>query len=584
MSAVLAILVALAGAQLAAAGEFAGCIPQLGLSVQRLASFKTGNWTGVASVEVLDYDPFGKLSAVVEAQKSATSPLALLIVNLADPSAPAIHRRIPVSDSAGEGDVVGTPNSVSVYNGYAALSLDGVPATADGWIRIYHMASGAKVGEVRVPGCAMPDSVAWTKDGRRLIIACEGEPSTQGDASTGSDPTIDPNPSGAIGIVYVTWASYTPVGADCPTVNLSLSTKVLSFQKYIDKLSATAYKALLSAGLRIDPRLTKATAARDIEPEYVALHSDGRDLAYVTLQENNAIAVINIAPGAERIRSIWPLGLKDWSVTPVDPSDRDGTLLRNLTSVVSWYQPDTIVHTTINRIPYLVIANEGDSKEEALRVSDLKDRLDPAVFSAAQVADVSRLNVDPLHGISGGYNTSKPWNAQGPYTRLYAYGGRSWAILNALTGAMVYESRSELESLVAAHPEASACFNCDRNANVPDTRSDNSGPEPEALAVFELGGRTYASVGLERQSGFVLYDISKPAKPITGAYVYNRDFDPALGSNTTVLGDLAPECIRFVSASASASGKPYLLVGNEVSATVATWELGTCPPAARRRL
>ncbi len=69
-------------------------------------------------------------------------PLALLIVNNADPANPVIHRRINVSTTAGEADV-GTPNSVSVYNGYAAVSLDGVPYTADGIVRIYHLASGA---------------------------------------------------------------------------------------------------------------------------------------------------------------------------------------------------------------------------------------------------------------------------------------------------------------------------------------------------------------------------------------------------------------------------------------------------------
>lgn len=35
--------------------------------------------------------------------------------------------------------------------------------------------------------------------------------------------------------------------------------------------------------------------------------------------------------------------------------------------------------------------------------------------------------------------------------------------------------------------------------------------------------------------------MSTPANPILGGYVYNRNFDPALGSNAAALGDLAPE-------------------------------------------
>lgn len=62
-------------------------------------------------------------------------------MNNADPANPVIHRRINVSTTAGEADV-GTPNSVSIYDGYAAVSLDGVPYTADGVVRIYHLASG----------------------------------------------------------------------------------------------------------------------------------------------------------------------------------------------------------------------------------------------------------------------------------------------------------------------------------------------------------------------------------------------------------------------------------------------------------
>lgn len=51
-------------------------------------------------------------------------------------------------------------------------------------------------------------------------------------------------------------------------------------------------------------------------------------------------------------------------------------------------------------------------------------------------------------------------------------------------------------------------------------------------------------VGLERMGGFLLYDISRPSEPVFGGYVYNRAFDPALGSNTAALGDLAPEGVR----------------------------------------
>ncbi|PNW79594.1 hypothetical protein CHLRE_08g359300v5 [Chlamydomonas reinhardtii] len=562
----------------ASAEEFSGCLPSIGLSLRRLSSFKSGNWTGTTSMEVMDYDPFSKLSAVVEAR--AASVLALLVVNHADPANPSIHLRINVSSSAGEGDTVGVPNSVAVYNGYAALSLDGVPSTAPGILRIYNLASGVKVGETVLPGCAMPDSVAWTRDGGRLVVACEGEPATQ--EVRGSDPNVDPNPVGAIAIVTATrTGSFTPVGS-FPTYFYSLSSKLLSFQTYIDSLSGKAYSTLLDKGLKIDPRLSKSTAGRDIEPEYVAIPSDRKNLnAYVTLQENNAVAVIDLTAGRERIKSIWPLGWKNWSRHAIDPSDRDGTRLRTVPGLYSWLQPDTIVHEAIGARSYLFIANEGDSKSESLSVKDLTAAaLDPEVFpnATALVADaeLGRLAIDPLSGLKKGYDRSKTFDKQGPYDKLFAYGGRSWAILDAGNGRVVYESGDELEQLTANHPVASRCFNCDRDRNLPDTRSDNAGPEPEALEVFKLGSRTYAAIGLERMGGFVLYDVSTPANPILGGYVYNRNFDPALGSNAAALGDLAPEGIKFVAAGDSNSGKPLLLLSNEVSSTVSAWEISNC--------
>ncbi len=62
---------------------------------------------------------------------------------------------------------------------------------------------GTLVGAARLSGCAMPDSLRWTPDGKRLVVACEGEPATQ--ATAGSDPRVEPNPVGAIGIVAVSW-------------------------------------------------------------------------------------------------------------------------------------------------------------------------------------------------------------------------------------------------------------------------------------------------------------------------------------------------------------------------------------------
>ncbi len=47
----------------------------------------------------------------------------------------------------------------------------------------------------------------------------------------------------------------------------------------------------------------------------------------------------------------------------------------------------------------------------------------------------------------------------------------------------------DFERLMSLSPITRGCFNCDRDANDPDTRSTASGPEPEAMDGFLLFGR-----------------------------------------------------------------------------------------------
>ncbi len=120
-----------------------------------------------------------------------------------------------------------------------------------------------------------PSQITFSADGMKLIVACEGEPSTQD--LLGSDPNTGSNPSGAVAVVSVTWNMMTGL----PSLS---GVNLLDFQAYFDKLSTSEYAKLLDNGLKIDPRVNgKERAAVDIEPEYIALSDDGMK-AYVTLQ------------------------------------------------------------------------------------------------------------------------------------------------------------------------------------------------------------------------------------------------------------------------------------------------------------
>lgn len=109
-------------------------------------------------------------------------------------------------------------------------------------------------------------------------------------------------------------------------------------------------------------------------------------------------------------------------------------------------------------------------------------------------------------------------------------------------------------------------FNAGNDNIAVDNRSDNKGPEPEAVAVGSVNGRPYAFVGLERIGGVMVFDVSRPTAPRFVQWVNSRDYSAA------VAGDSGPEIVVFVPARESPTGRPLLLASNEVSGTVAIYQ------------
>ncbi len=342
-----------------------------------------------------------------------------------------------------------------------------------------------------------------------------------------------------------------------PTVNTATFD---SFNSQIDSLR--------QAGVRIFPG---KTVAQDMEPEYITVSDDGTT-ARVSLQENNAIAVVDIFNA--QVTSILPLGVKNFNApgNGFDPSDRDGVVFGGAANspavrINNWpvfglYQPDTIATVTIAGQTYLITANEGDTRDEAGRVSTLT--LDPNVFPNAAtlklVQNLGRLDVSTIDGL----------NAQGQYSQLFAYGGRSFSIWNVTNGlSPVFDSGDDFEQILAAFsatPLTPSIFNSQGDPSSFDSRSDNKGPEPEGLALGTVGNRLYSFIGLERAGGFMVYDITDPNNPFFTDYI-----------NDWQLGDISPEGLLFIPAADSPNGTPLLIVANEVSRNVAIYSVKPVP-------
>lgn len=314
---------------------------------------------------------------------------------------------------------------------------------------------------------------------------------------------------------------------------------------------------LLASGVRIFGK-GNPTVAQDLEPEYIAISSDSRT-AWITLQENNAMAILDIPSGT--ISKIVPLGFKDHSLAgmgmDVNDNDKKASILP--VKVKGMYQPDAIAAYQVDGQTYLITANEGDAREwgdfkEETAVSKLL--LDPTRFSAEDTAALARLNVTSTLGLK-----------DGKQTELYAFGARSISIWNS-KGEQVSDSADAIEQHLKA--TVPTTFNLNSTSNTTDNRSDNKGPEPEGVTTAQLGKKNFAFVGLERQGGIMVFDVTDPKKPVVTDHLNNRDFTEDL-KNFAGKSDLGPEGVLFIPAGDSPNGQNLLVVANEVSGSTSIY-------------
>ena len=521
------------------------------LQFTKLSTYDT-TCKGSGCVEVLSYDTKTRTVSAVLSRDSSIVVLGFENRQLVEKG------RINVGVFHGEAGY-GAPNSISTYQGVMAVALNNENYTSPGFLRLYDIEKRTMIDQVVLS--AMPDMLLFSKDGQKIYAVGEGEPTSQ--ENPGSDPNIVRNPGGIFWIVSLSWVNGTPSIKQA---------KDLPFQDYVDRLDDLEYAGLLDRGMRVDPRLPgKDYAGLDIEPEYIAVSDDGR-MAYVTLQENNAIGVVDLVN--ERIVELWPLGARDLNVSRADLSPDDGINMRTWANVYMWHQPDTIAYHKIAGRGYVFTANEGDAKEEKRRVGDMPlCAWDPVAFPNLTVMqshmELGSVRFDPLRGLKYGYDRSVPYNRQCGYDRLYMFGSRSFSIYEADTGHLAYNSGEWMERITSEDARSQQCFNCDRDTNNPDSRSPHSGIEPEALVVFDMHGRTYMAVGLERESGFMVFDVSNAKDPQFVMYVVDRNFT----AHAEQLGNLAPEMIEFVPEWNSPTGTPLLFVTYEISGEVVAYEI-----------
>ncbi|MBJ8441929.1 choice-of-anchor I family protein [Acinetobacter junii] len=545
-----------------------------------LGHYKT-NIFAESAAEIPAYDAASKRLFVVNAQKGLVD-----VLDASKPEQPVHIAELSARDYLADSEV----NSVAVQNGIVAIAVQAKNKTDAGLVVFFNAKDLSFMSKVAVG--SLPDMLTFSPNGKTVLVANEAEPN--------DDYSIDPE--GSVSIIDI---------QDIKQPKASIA----------DFRAWNSQKAdLMSKGVRIFG--PNATVAQDLEPEYITISGDSKT-AWVTLQENNAIARVDIAQ--QKVTDIYPLGYKDHGVmgNELDVSDRDSKIdIKTWTGLVGMYQPDSIANYQVNGQTYLVTANEGDSREwlkdedayfagnlaqgyvENIRMKHLFNskgfnaegdypahlqkiangvkgaKLNPVTFAycgatATEAGDcrkdgnLGRLNIAWNMGYQTNADGSPKLDANGRliYDKLYAYGARSFSIWNT-QGQLVWDSGSEFEKKVAElFPNY---FNTDHEAVSLDDRSDNKGPEPEGITLGTIGAKTFAFIGLERMSGVMVYDITTPMQPKFVEYFTTRNF---VETDSAKQGDLGPEGLIFIAAKDSPNGKPLLVVGNEVSGSTAIYQV-----------
>jgi DNA-binding beta-propeller fold protein YncE len=508
------------------------------LELKFLNSYKNAPAAGANSAEIVAFDKGSKRLFIANSLANR-----LDIVDFSDPSVPRAVRSVDIKP-------IGGINSVAIQDGLIVACFEDSTVVGNGRVAFFDTAGTVlKTFTVGV----LPDHIGFSPDGKTVATANEAQPA--------NNYTADPE--GSVTLIDLSKGLAATTQTDVTTIGFqSLNPLKMQYRNIGIRI--------FGGGLAVDT----VTVAQDFEPEFIAFSPDSR-FAYVTLQENNAVLVIDVVQKVLASRgslpAVFPLGMKDMSIASngFDASDQAPSV-----NLVNWrvkaaYAPDAITQFSVRGRSYLATANEGDFREygtisEEATVASL--RLDPAKFPDSTILKrtdaLGRLVVSKFTGDT---------DRDGDTDELHLVGARSFSIWDARDGSLVWDSGDLLERIT----RDSVYFNANNSSATMTrkNRSDNKGPEPEGITTAIINGKTYAFVSLERTGGVAIFNVTNPENPTFTTYAKSR--------KGVATDDLGPEGILYINANESPSRKNLLLLANEISSTISVFEVAanTTPTA-----
>ena len=525
-----------------------------------------------SAAEIVSYDSCTDKLYVVNAQAQKVD-----VLSMDADSAPTSEGSIDLqSAAAASGINIGAANSVSTHQGLVAVAIENADKQQNGIIALYRSDTLELI--TTYTAGALPDMVSFSKDGHYIASANEGEPN--------SDYSIDPE--GSVTLVDLTNG---PLQAKVTQIDFK------AFNQGQPRYAELTDKVRISA--------PNATVAQDLEPEYLTFADNGK--LYVALQENNALAAIDVA--SAEVDAILGLGGKPWDTAQLDASNKDKNIgnLQSYAMLEGLYMPDSITSYSVDGNTYIVTANEGDGREYGIKTTQqlcddkgfewdgddyqgTENYTTEKDFCIAYVDEVrgKKLDVDANHPLAGALKDNnqlarlkviKPQGTLAADQKVQAFGSRSFSIWDE-SGELVFDSGDDFARIVLEQDPANFNSTNDNNQSG-DDRSDDKGVEPEAIEVAEINGKQYAFIGLERQGGIMVYDVTQPKNASFISYLNNRDFTQPVCTKVdedgdcdnetynSKAGDLGPESIKYF----TRSGNHFIAVGNEVSGSTSVYRV-----------
>ncbi|MBE8558613.1 MULTISPECIES: choice-of-anchor I family protein [Vibrio] len=525
-----------------------------------------------SAAEIVSYDSCTDKLYVVNAQAQKVD-----VLSMDADSAPTSEGSIDLqSAAAASGINIGAANSVSTHQGLVAVAIENADKQQNGIIALYRSDTLELI--TTYTAGALPDMVSFSKDGHYIASANEGEPN--------SDYSIDPE--GSVTLVDLTNG---PLQAKVTQVDFK------AFNQGQPRYAELTDKVRISA--------PNATVAQDLEPEYLTFADNGK--LYVALQENNALAAIDVA--SAEVDAILGLGGKPWDTAQLDASNKDKNIgnLQSYAMLEGLYMPDSITSYSVDGNTYIVTANEGDGREYGIKTTQqlcddkgfewdgddyqgTENYTTEKDFCIAYVDEVrgKKLDVDANHPLAGALKDNKqlarlkvikPQETLAADQKVQAFGSHSFSIWDE-SGELVFDSGDDFARIVLEQDPANFNSTNDNNQSG-DDRSDDKGVEPEAIEVAEINGKQYAFIGLERQGGIMVYDVTQPKNASFISYLNNRDFTQPVCTKVdedgdcdnetynSKAGDLGPESIKYF----TRSGNHFIAVGNEVSGSTSVYRV-----------